>query len=260
MIKTLKRIILSSLSILGISFVVWLVFLLNPNISYAHQTQFDNVTVYHNQALDEEVEVILSNAINIVKSSDIYDEDLNIQFCLNDDKYYPKLFPFAGATAYAFFNKTVMYASEPNFKENYTEFVWEVNDYEVRRYHLTHLLAHEFMHNYQHNFDAKYQITSTIGKINWKLEGHAEYISREYKNDGLLKDRVALHLQKVNEDHKGIPVLRLEDGTIQNLPYFKYSLVIQYLMEEKGLSYKQVCALDRSLDELYDEVIEWSEA
>ena len=259
MLKTLKRILLSSLSILGISFVIWFVFLLNPSISYAHQTQFDNVTVYHNEVLEAEVETVLSNAISIVKTSEIYDENLNIDFCLNDDKYYPKLFPFKGANAYAFFDKAVMYAAEPNFKEGYTEFAWEVNDYEVRRYDLTNLLAHEFMHNYQYNHDAKYQLTSTMGKINWKLEGHAEYISREYKNDGLLKERVAIYTEKVDEEHVGIPVLRLEDGTIQNLPYMKYSLVIQYLMEEMGLSYDQVCALDRSLEDLYKEVIEWSE-
>lgn len=229
-------------------------------MSYAYQTQFDNVTVYHNEVLDKEVETILSDAINIVKTSDIYDANLNIQFCLNDDKYYPHLFPFAGATAYAFFNKTVMFASTPNFKENYTEFSWAVNKFEVRRWHLTQLLAHEFMHNYQHNHDAYYQVTSTLGSINWKLEGHAEYIARGFKNDGLLKERVARFRQEEKKTHVGIPVFLLEDGTIQSLTYFKYSLLVQYLMEEQGLSFDEVCALDRTFDDLYVEVLEWSEA
>lgn len=258
MIKTIKRIFLSCLSILGISFLIWIVFLLNPSFSYAKKTEFDVVTVYHNQVLEEETELVIKNAMTIIKQSAIYDESLKIQFCLNDDEIYPNLFPFAGATAYAFFDKTVMYASSPNFKENYTEFRWEINNNELRKYNLTNLLAHEFMHNLQHNYDSNYYVTSTLGNINWILEGHAEYTARSFKNDGRLKAKVAIYLSEENKDHSGVPVIILEDNTIQNLSYYKYALIIQYLMEEKNLEFNQICELEMGLDVLYKELIEWS--
>ena len=256
--KTLKKILFSSVSILGLSLLVWIVLLLNPSLSYANQTQISGITIFHNQDLEEGIEDVISNAIKIIKTSDIYDQNLNIQLCLNDDKVYPKLNPFAGATAYAFFNKTVIYASKPNFKENITEFEWAVNGHELRKYNLTRLLAHEFMHNVQSHYDTKYYITSTLGGLNWKLEGHAEYISREFKNDGLLRNKIALYQLEEKKEHTGIPVFILEDGTIQSLSYFKNSLVIQYMMEEKELNFHQICELEDDLEKSYAEMIEWS--
>ena len=259
MIKAVKKIVLSLVSVLGISSLIWTVFLLHPNLSYANKTQFDNITIYHNQELEEGTEGIVKNAMKIIRRSDIYDENLKIQLCLNDDKIYPNLYPFAGGTAYAFWNKAVMYASKPSFKHNAAEFKWEINNYELRKYNLTTLLAHEFMHTVQHHFNSRYYNTSTLGSLNWKLEGHAEYIAREFKNDGLLKSKIALFLSEENKDHVGVPVFNLEDGTIQNLSYFKYSLVTQYLMEIKEMNFDQICELTLSFDQLYSEMIEWSE-
>lgn len=258
MIKIIKKITLSALSILGISFLIWTVFLLNPNFSYANQTQIDNVTIYHNEELEEGTESIVRNALTIIKNAEVYDDNLNIQFCLNDDKIYPKLYPFAGATAYAFWDKTVMYNSKPNFKDNYTEFKWEINNYELRKINLTELLAHEFMHNLQHNHNSNYYNTSTLGKLNWKLEGHAEYIARQFKNDGKLKSKIQKYLNEESKNHVGIPVFKLGDGTIQSLTYFKYALVIQYLIEEKNLNFNQICELEIGFEDLYQEMIDWN--
>lgn len=256
--KTIKKVLLSSVSVLGISFLTYLILLLNPNLSYANHTQFDNVTIYHNQELEDGVEAIINDAVSIIKTADIFDEGINIQFCLNDDKVYPKLNPFAGATAYAFLDKAVMYASKPNFTENVAEFKWEVNNFEVRKYNLTRLLAHEFMHNVQNNNNLSYVVNTTLGKLNWKLEGHAEYIAREFKGDGQLKDKIARYLIEEKKDHIGEPVFLLADGTIQNLWYFKNALVIQYLMEIKELNYDQICKIETSVEELYSEMIVWS--
>lgn len=259
MIKIIKKIVLSSLSVLGISFLTWTVFLLNPTLSYANQTQIDNVLIYHNQELEEGTELIIRNALSIIENAAIYDKNLDIQLCLNDDEIYPNLYPFAGATAYAFLNKTVIYASKPSFKDNYTEFSWEINKHQSRKYNLTSLLAHEFMHNVQHNHHPNYYIKSTLGHINWKLEGHAEYIAREFKHDNRLKDKIEIYLIEEKKEHVGVPVIELNDGTIQNLSYFKYALVIQYLIEIKTLAFDEICELEIPLDDLYREMIDWNE-
>ncbi len=253
--KKLKKLLISCISVLGISFLVWTVLLLNPNLSYANKTQIENITVFHNSALEEGIDLILKDAVAILKTSDIYDQNLDIQLCLNDDKIYPNLHPFAGGTAYAFANKTIIYASQANFKDNYAEFSWAINNYEFRKYNLTALLAHEFTHNLQFNFDSGYYNLNSIRKINWKLEGYAEYISREFKHDGKLKEKIQLYLKKEQEEYTGVPVFILSDGTIQNLSYFKYALVVQYLMEEKNLSFAQICAMKQDLDSNYSEMI-----
>jgi hypothetical protein len=259
MIKIIKRIVLSSLSILGISFLIWIVFLLNPHLSYANQTQIDNVLIFHNQELEEGTDLVIRNALSIIRNADIYDKDIDIQLCLNDDKIYPNLYPFAGATAYAFLNKTVIYASKPSFKNNHTEFSWEINNYEIRKWNLTSLLAHEFMHNLQNHHNQGYYIKSTLGNLNWKFEGHAEYIAREFKHDDRLKDKIKTYHIEEEKEHVGIPVIVLDNGTIQSLSYFKFALVVQYLIEIKMLTFDEICKLEIPLDDLYSEMIDWND-
>jgi len=259
MIKTLKKIILSSLSILGISFLFWLLFLSNPKWSYAKETQFDFITIYHNKNLEPETQQVINGAINIIKTSELFREDVAIQLCFNDDKIYPYLFPFVGGpTAYAFFDKTVFKNCTPKFKENVAEAQWAINNYELRKFNLTWLLAHEFTHNLQYFSDPNYYLTSTLGQINWKLEGYAEYIAREFKQDGQLKVRIERFLLEEKKEHVGLPVFEIADGTKQIYAYFKYALVIQYLIEVKGLDFAQICALEEDLDKLYGEMIEWN--
>ena len=66
MIKTLKKIILGSVSILGVSVLIWLVLLFNPQYSYAHQTQVDQVIIYHNDALQQNAEKVVRDAIGLI--------------------------------------------------------------------------------------------------------------------------------------------------------------------------------------------------
>jgi len=257
MIRTIKRVILSALSILGISFLIWTLFLLNPNLSYANQTQVDQITIFHNEALPEGTESIVKNAIEIISKSDIYDDQLNIQLCLNDDETYPNLHPLAGGTAYAFFNKAIIYACEPDFKNNRAEFSWEKNNYELRKFDLTYLLAHEFTHNLQCHHNTIKFLTSTFGNINWKFEGHADYVSRQFQNDGLLKSKIEKYLIEKDKKHVGYPVIDLEDGTKQILSYYKYALVYQYLKEVKNLNFNEICELDASIEQPYSDMMDW---
>ncbi len=134
---------------------------------------------------------------------------------------------------------------------------WEVNNNEVRQFNLTWLLAHEFMHNLQFKANADYVITTTLGKLNWKLEGHAEYIARAFKNDGKLRGKIDRYLIEESREHSGLPVFASEDGTKQILSYYKYALVIQYLMEIKALDFHEICELEASLDEVYSDMLHW---
>ena len=256
MLKTIKKVVIGSLSVLFLSFMIWVIFLLNPNLSYAHSTTFDQVTIYHNQTLEENTEEIVKNAIRIIQSSELYHPDIPIQLCLNDGSIYPELHPFKGAIAYAFLNKSVIYHSQPNFQENITSFSWEINNYELRKANLTWMLAHEFTHNLQYNWDAWFPIKYDI----WKQEGYAEYIARQAKNDGLLKEKITKLQEEEKKAHLGIPVFLLKDGTIQGIPYFKYALMTQYLVEQEGMNFQKICEDERSFDQIYNEMITWSKS
>lgn len=259
MLKTIKKVILSCLSVLSLSVLFWVILSLNPSLSYANQTQFDFVTVYHDQALEQETELVINSAINIIKKSALFKEETLIELCINDNKVYPNLHPFYGQPlGYAMLDKTVLKNCKVSFKNNVAETQWAINNHELRKFDLTWLLAHEFTHNLQNRTDFSYVFKSTLGHINWKLEGHAEYIARAFKQDGALKNKIAFFLVEDSKEKAALPVFELADGTKQIFSYYKYALIVQYLMEEKGLNYKELCELEVDMEDVYKEMIEWS--
>lgn len=257
MIKFIKRIILSSLSILGIGFSFWMILFLNPELVYAKSHRVENVTIHYNHDLEIGTEEVVKNALEIIKSSTLYDKNTEINLCLNDDTIYPKLHPFAGGVAYTILDKAILNNCTPKFDENIAEVRWEINNFQLRKIDLTWLLAHEFNHVLQWNKYKSWVIKNTLGKISWKLEGHSEYIARRFKKDGLLREKIDLLLLESAKEHVGIPVFELADGTIQNLAYFKYGLTIQYLVEQENLAFHEILEDQRTLQEVYAKMLAW---
>ncbi len=256
--KKLKKALIGICSIFGINVVIYLSLVFSPGMLYANATQVDFVTIHHNQALEEQTEQVVRDAIEILRQSDLYHADISIDLCLNDGSIYPKLVGnIVGGTAFALYNITTINHSSAKFNENIAEFQWEINNYELRKFNLTKLLAHEFSHNLQYDAHAGWVVKNAFGKINWKLEGHADYVARAYKNDGQLKEKIDFLLEENAREHIGIPVFKLEDGTIQNLGYYKYALVVQYLLEEEKMEFKELLDDPRSLNEQFNSMIEW---
>ncbi|MFA5432820.1 MAG: hypothetical protein WC929_04810 [Bacilli bacterium] len=258
MIKIIKKVLLGLISVAGSGILLWIILFINPSLSYANKTKFGMVTVYHNQALDSGTEKVLNDVTEILKSSSLYDSNLNIQLCLNDNKFYPHINPFllGQPLAFALFNKTIAKNGKYNFNKNSIEVQWEPNG-ELRKYNMTWLLAHEFIHNMQQNADQIYMIKTTFRKNNWKLEGHSDYIARKFKNDGILKDKIDNYLIEENNIHKGLPASLDEFGIYWFYGNYKYALIVQYLMEEKNMNFNQICELDKDMNDIYSEMLEW---
>lgn len=258
MSKTIKKVIITLLSVIGTICLLWIILLFNPGLSYTNQTQFDKVSVFHNQELDERTGTVLKDVIEILKTSSLYDANLNYQLCLNDNKIYPNIIPFlvGEPLAFSILDKTVAKNGDFKFNENIIEVHWKPNE-ELRKYNLTYLLAHELTHNLQNNANQKYKNKTTLRKINWKLEGHADYIARKFKNDGMLKDKIDKYLIEENNVHNGLPATKDEIGIYWFYGYYKYALIVQYLMEEKKMNFNQICELDTDINEIYLEMLSW---
>ncbi len=101
-------------------------------------------------------------------------------------------------------------------------------------------------------------VETIIRKINWKLEGQAEYVSRQFKHDGQLVEKIEKYVLEEGKEKVGFPVIDRADGTKQIQSYYKFALVYQYLIEEKNLTYQQIYELDTDLETIYAEMIAWS--
>lgn len=251
--KLLKRslLILLLIPILGAGGLS--ILLANPQLVYAQKTMMGQVAIFHNVPLEEEASEVVRAAINQIAQSNLYQPDIQIELCLNENSSYPDLHPFSRGTAYSFWNKAVIYRCQPDFPSHTATFQWPENQYELRTFDLQWLIAHEFMHVLQYNWMPLLAMREPF----WKVEGHAEYISRGFKNDGELRRKVSRLLSEKDMPHVGIPVFPLENGTLQNLSYFKYALMFQYLIEVDSLTLEEVFNDLRSEGEVYHAMISW---
>jgi hypothetical protein len=251
--------IISLFSTIVICYGIYALLIFNPKLSYSNKTQFGQVTVYHNQELEGKTREVITNAIEIVKNSEIYDENRKINLCLNDDKIYPNLYPIE-AYAYTSIVGVILKEGEFEFNENLVVmYRHEKNIYQ--EIDLTWVLAHEFTHSMQYNTNKDYYKSTTKKQINWKLEGHADFIARNFKNDGRLKEKIDEYLIKYQKGDDWAEVFINEDGEKQIEQYYnyynKYSLLVQYLMEIKGVDYYEICDLETSSEQVYSEMMEW---
>jgi len=246
----MKKLSLGLLSFLLMSSLVWGVLLFNPQVMYSKSTVIDQVTVYHHDALDPAAADVIRNAIDIVKRSPLYKADEHLNLCINDQKRYKELWIYKGGIAYSFLNKAVLYWGIPDWKENVARYDYS-NGTERRKVDLTWLIAHEFAHNMQYAQDPWFPLSTDF----WKSEGDAEYVSRQWADDGRLQEKLAIYLEEESRAEGDYPIIIAEDGTNQGVFYYKCALMVQYLYEVEGLSFAELKNEQRSMDEIWSELL-----
>ena len=250
--KLLKKLFLGLLSILGLSTFCWIILLMNPGSLYAHKTQWGKITVYHAQALQPNTKAVIEQAWAIIQKSDLFTKEIKLDICLNDGSSYPEYFPLKGGVAYSFLNKAVFYQSKIDFKAGIAAWEWEINDYQKRSWLLIELLAHEIVHVLQSKHDKLYPLKFD----RWKIEGYAEYIARENKEN--ISEEIQLLLSEKAKEHLGIPWIVFEDGTGVSLEYFEYRLLVRFLIEERNMTYQKILDSPISMQEARTQMLSWT--
>jgi hypothetical protein len=210
--------------------VLLLIIILNPILTYANRTTYNNVTIYHNTKIDPLLTYYIDQANDLIKKSEFYNDKLKLDICLNDGSKYPNIITAIRGQAFAwgFYDKVVLQGTM-NYKDNYVE----LNGY---KWNLTQLIAHEMIHCLQF---AKlgFWKSKPIAKIdNWKWEGYAEYIARQ---NTIQKD-VYKNLTVLKQQNSNSWEIILDDGSITPREYFKYLTMVQYCIDIKGMTYKQL--------------------
>ncbi|MEM8891301.1 MAG: collagenase, partial [Bacteroidota bacterium] len=210
MLNTLKKLLISLGSLLSMGVLFWIIILMNPGLSYAHQTELGKVSVFHDQQLPGGSEIVIANAYELLRKSELFQEEIQLQLCFNDGSAFPNRFPLRGGIAYSYWNKAIIYRCRPEFQQNRAFFSWDENAGESRSWELTELLAHEFVHILQSHYNRLGPIQYPV----WKLEGYAEYISRSQRGElSDIRENLLMLKQSENTPAKGIPWIKFEDGT-----------------------------------------------
>ena len=245
----LKKILIWTLCIIVLLAGSFVISLLNPRLFYSRSHTHGQIRILHNESLSLAWMSQIDSAIASIEKSPLYDPDFQIDLCLQDGSVYPHFASliFGDAFAYGYANKAVLnmpVEPESGFAEK-----------NGKKRDLTELLAHEFIHNFQYD---RYGF-ATLNFPFWKLEGYAEYMMRNEGEDLDLAYAIS-HLLKYEE--KGMynyEWVAWENEVGTPYIYLKSNIMIQYLMEQEGLSYDEIVQDPRSMEAVYSGVLSWYE-
>ena len=224
--KWTLRLTVTGLFIAGLLLVI----ILNPILTYANKTVHNNYTIFHNKPIDQTLTIKLDKATELLKASEFYNSKLQLDICLNDGSKYPKLMQIIRGKAFAwgFYDKVVLQGTS-NVNGNYIE----LNGY---KWNLTQLLAHEMTHCLQFDKLGLWKSKPLANIPNWKWEGYAEYISRQNTDQKDLSKNIARFLAT----DKNNWAITFADSTIAPRKYYDYWTLVQFCMDIKKMTYKQV--------------------
>jgi hypothetical protein len=255
--KIIKRILASSL-IIGLVTISGLVtIILFPKPLFANKLEYGQFAVYSNTVINNDIKVILDDAADLVKHSELYDPTIRFDIYLSYNTLFNKIDdalighgPSARAT-----NKYVTFKVAVDVRKN----LFFPTFYQKCEGKLSYLLAHEIVHVLQENKYGKMKFNAFIHPAYWKLEGYPEYVARQQvrlsQDYSLMKeiDRY-IELESTATDI-WIPI---EEGgcKVPNY-YFKGRLMTEYLMDIKHFSYDDILADTASENTIYEEMIKW---
>lgn len=224
-----------------------LIIVLNPILTYANKTTHNNLTVFHNNVLDPTFLTKLGQATELLKASEYYNPKLHLDICLNDGSKYPKLIQALRGRAFAwgFYDKVVMQGNA-NLQDNYVE----LNGH---KWNLTQLVAHEMTHCLQFDKLGFWKSKPIANIPNWKWEGYAEYVSRQNTDQ---KD-LSKNIERLIATEKNNWEVIFSDSTIAPKEYYDYWTLVQYCIDIKKMTYKQILADTSSEQTVRQEMMSW---
>lgn len=243
--KWLLRLTLSGLFLLALL----VSFILYPSLLYAHKTTAGNCCVYHNSDLDRNVIIRLAEAAVIIKSTELYDDNLKYDICLNDGSWYPSLMKmiFNEPIGTTFYNKIVFWGTI-NFKDNYGL----VSDH---KWNMTQLIAHLETHCLQFNKLGFWKSNPIAGYPDWKWEGYAEYVARKYVNNNHLAENIDRLVQAEKSGHTDW--ISFSDGTGASVTFYKRWLLVQFCSDIKKMDFEQLLKDTTSEEVVRKEMMIW---
>lgn len=258
--KILKKVVasISLLLITAISGLITIIFFPEPLFAYKHE--YKQFNVYSSILIENEIDILLENALILAKSSELYDPNYQFDVFLAHQTLFNTIDDqFLGhqPTARATDNNIVIKVAI-DVKNN----LFFPTFYQKCEGNLTYLLAHEMIHNLQANKYGKLKFNPFNPPEYWKLEGYPEYISRQ---DQLSNEHYSfikeinryVHLENKLKDN-WIDVE--EQGCKSPKYYYKGRLMIEYLMDIKKLSYDQILSDTTAEKTIFHAMLDWKES
>jgi hypothetical protein len=257
--KLIKRIFACTLltSVVTVSGLLTIIFF--PEPLFANKIEHRQFNVYSNDKIDKSIEVILDDALSLVKKSELYDPTYTYDIFLSYNSLFNKIDDAIlgnGPTARATDNNVVIKTAIDS-KKNLAFPTF----YQNCEADLTYIITHEMIHCLQENRYGKLKFNPFRHPEYWKLEGYPEYISRQKKLSNKDYDLVKEMERYIDLDSESTDfwIAVDEGGCKAPKYYYKSRLMMEYLMDIKHFSYDKILNDTTSEDKIYQEMIKWKD-
>jgi hypothetical protein len=252
--KNIVKKILATIALISLVLITGLVSIIfSPQVLFAHSVEYKKFTVYYSESFDEpNFNIRLDDAYELIQQSELHDSNYHFEVFLAHNHIFNEIEnlqgkgPIARATAGYF---TIKVPIDP--ARNIALRPGSSAD-------LTYLLAHEMIHNLQANKYGMINFSPIKQPPKWKLEGYPEYIAK--RNTLKHPEYNFIHeierYLKLQSEASDI-YLEVKENVFLPFYYYKGRLMVEYLMDVKGLTYDQILQDTRSEDEIFNELLEW---
>lgn len=234
-----------------------IVFMLNPKVVYARKHSYKQLNIYSRHAYPPGYDRVIEQSLSLVSQSELYNPNMNADIFLNDGnggsvKWVLKKI-FGDAMAWGYHNNVILSGTTDQ------SLSWlEMNGY---KRHLARTIAHELIHCYEFNH-LGWLKARPVGNIAvWKWEGYAEYVSyrssmRDEKK--ILADAIRKYEREKDQASFSGAMVDIDEGeSIAGKDYFRYWIMVKYLMDIKHAGFDELIKKSVREDEVYQDMIEW---
>lgn len=224
--------------------------LATPGLFFPEEKQYGAITVYSEKPIGQETDSIMSEVFRRLNAVPIYDPDIKHNLCLCSTQ--EKFTFFSRLTARK--NRIMGFCLVGSAYIN-GDFIKELAmrtggqpKYLTREGSVVHVATHELMHGYITNY---YGSIAARKLPEWKIEGYCEYGVNQFvapQDSGYsISERIDIYLN----DSKWNPTAEV------HRPWYVWGLMMEYLINVRGLNFEQVMADSITKEDIYQEMMDW---
>ncbi len=208
-----------------------------PQVLFAHETSYRNLTVYSRAPLDQNIYAVLDKVESRLAISEINNKEVRPKiFLTNSFGFYAWLSLHLGSNS---FGKGFAVLPAANIFINKSDAAKDLvfrNTSENNQRSLSGVIAHETTHLL---IRKKFGYWRNLTMPTWKKEGYAEYVA----GGSTLPYETGVKMWKANP----------KDGT--GYQYFKYYMLVKYVLEHDNLGVEDLFNRDFDLQSLEETVL-----
>lgn len=249
--KLTKRIVGGSLFAVILTLASLLALMLYPSNIFATRVAYRNFTLYSNEPLNGPYTDILDHALALAAMSELYAPEHLYDVYLTEGTLYKDI-------STAMFGRAMARSQDNNILLNlHVDFDRDRLSSSTNWRNLTQTIAHEMIHCLQVRRYGMWSINPIHHPPLWKMEGYPEYIALQetIHAPGYDFRATVKKLMTYIDHHTEWP--EVEPGRSENIVYLKGRVMIEYLMDIRGMTYDQILRDSRSEEDIYRELITW---